>query len=151
MSERQKPRSFADVQARLQPAGEPQAFNQLTFDALTPPEQQELEIENCLVIQPPHMKKVDGSQEWGCTVAYQRDLWHLEEYGTVVLHAQQNAKLAAGLKLKVNDFIKVRGIPWTQEVTLQNGQTHTVNHLIVQDIQVMPPAPRMPTSPKRKS
>jgi hypothetical protein len=96
-------------------------------------------------IKPPHIKKVNGGHEWGCTVEYQRDLWHQEEYGVFVLHASQTADLAAGLKLKQRDLIKVRGISWVQEVTLRGGRVHEVQHMNVQDIEVMKRAPRMPT------
>lgn len=142
-SERKKLVSFADV--RVEPDPGMQGFNQLTFDALSSPEQEMREIENLLIIKPPHIKKVNGGHEWGCTVEYQRDLWHQEEYGVFVLHASQTADLAAGLKLKQRDLIKVRGVPWTQEVTLRGGRVHEVQHINVQDIEVMKRAPRVST------
>jgi hypothetical protein len=52
-SERKKLVSFADVAAGIEPDPGMQGFNQLTFDALSSPEQETREIENLLIINSP--------------------------------------------------------------------------------------------------
>jgi hypothetical protein len=142
VSERKRPRSFADVALHaVAPSGDTQEFNQLTFEGVEV-EKKEVEIDNCKIVKQPALRKAESSSVWGCTVEYQQDLWHQEDYGSFVLHAQQNAEKAAALKLKVNDIILVQGVPWTQHITLRGGNMKTINHINVTDIEIVSRAPR---------
>ena len=150
VSERKRPRSFADVAPRLvAPSGDTQEFNQLTFEGVEV-EKKEVEIDNCKVIKQPHYKHSADGASWSSTVEYQRDLWHQEELGSFILHATQNAEKAQALKLKLNDSILVRGVPWDQHVTLRGCKVKTINHINVTDIEIISRAPRQPTARRRQ-
>jgi len=140
--ERKKPRSFADVSPRLlTPSSDGPGYNQLTFEGVEA-ERQEVEIENLQIIKQPLTRKTEHGSVWGCTVEHQQDLWHQEDLGVFVLHASTNAEMAQALKLRVNDLLLVRGVPWTQRITLRGGNVQTINHLNVTDIHVLSRAPR---------
>src|SRR5437764_1173658 len=103
--ERKKLISFADVAPRLVAASsDGQGYNQLTFEGVET-ETQEIEIENLQIIKQPTSRKTETGSVWGCTVAYQKDLWHQEDFGVFVLHASTNAETAQALKLKLNDVL----------------------------------------------
>src|SRR5205823_4292385 len=118
-SERKKRvQSFADVADQTPPLSADVAYNQLGFEGLDSGETKEITIENLAVSKLPLVKKVDNRIEWSCSVSYQPDLWHQEEYSELVLHALHNADAAIALRLKLNDLIKVTGVPWEQRIEL---------------------------------
>src|SRR5437588_4621969 len=122
VNERKKLRSFADVAHRAgMPAADVQGYNQLGFEGLGSSEHQEVTIENLQVLKLPQVKKVQDRYEWSCTVSYQRDLWHQEDYSELVLHAMHNADAAITLRIKPNDVLAVRGIAWEQLVHFRGG------------------------------
>jgi hypothetical protein len=143
-SERKQPvRSFADVRLLTGvPPSDVQEYDQLSFDGLERAEEKEVEIDNCKVTKSPVYKKVGDGATWNCTVEYQMDLWHQEDFGGFMLHASQNAETASALKLKLGDMVLVRGVPWIQHITLRGGKVQTVHHLNVTDIQIISRAPR---------
>jgi hypothetical protein len=144
VTERKQPvRSFADVRLLTgMPESDVQEYDQMTFDSVDKAAEKELEVDNCKVTKTPVYKKVGDSASWNCTVEYQRDLWHQEDFSAFMLHASQNADTASALKLKLNDLVLVRGIPWIQHITLRGGRVQTVHHLNVTDIQIISRAPR---------
>jgi len=142
--------SFADVAVVSGvPESDVQGYDQLTFETVGV-EKQETEIDNCKITKQPHIKHSADGTSWSCTVEYQQDLWHQEDLGSFVLHAQQNAEKAQALKLKVNDLVLVRGVPWVQHITLRGGRVQTINHINVTDIHVITRAPRQPTIRRRQ-
>jgi len=148
--ERKKPLSFADVAPRLV-ASSPAVpgYNQMTFEGVET-ETQEVEIDNCKVTKQPTSRKTESGSVWGCTVEYQQDLWHQEDFGVFVLHASTNAEIAYALKLKVNDLLLVRGVPWIQRITLRGGNVQTINHMNVTDIHIISRAPRVTGTRRRQ-
>jgi hypothetical protein len=141
--ERKTPRSFADVAPRLvaPPASDMQEYDQLTFEGVET-QTKEIEIDNLQITKQPTTRKTETGSVWGCTVAYQQDLWHQEDFGVFVLHASHHAETAQALKLKVNDLLLVRGVPWTQRITLRGGNVQTIHHINVTDIHIISRAPR---------
>src|SRR5207245_535597 len=81
-SERKKRvRSFADVADRSGiPQADVQGYNQLGFEELDTGENKEVTIENLEVTKLPQVKKVQDRIAWSCSVTYQPDLWHQEDY-----------------------------------------------------------------------
>jgi hypothetical protein len=150
-SERKPHTSFADVAMYpLAPSSDVQGYDQLNFEGIGATEQQEIAIDNCKVTKQPHYKHSADGASWGTTVEYQRDLWHQENLGSFVLHATQNAEKAHTLKLKVNDLLLVRGVPWIQHISLRGGKVQTINHINVTDIEIISRAPRQPTARRRQ-
>src|SRR5712691_11290195 len=141
--ERKTPRSFADVSLHsvAPPASDVQEYDQLTFEGVET-KTKEIEIDNLKITKQPISRKTETGSVWGCTVEYQQDLWHQEDLGVFVLHASTNAEAAQALKLRVNDLLLVRGVPWTQRITLRGGNVRTINHLNVTDIQIISRAQR---------
>src|SRR5436309_2418335 len=91
VTERKKLLSFADVADRTAPpSSDVQGYDQLNFEGLATEEKKEVTIENLAVTKLPQVKKMKDRFEWSCTVSYQRDLWHQEDYGELVLHALHN-------------------------------------------------------------
>ena len=141
-SERKKLLSFADVANRSGlPSSDVQGYDQLGFEGLDHAEKQEVTIENLQVVKLPQVKKIGGSYEWSCSVSYKVDLWHQEDYGEFVLHALHNADAAIALRIKTNDLLSVRGIPWEQQINLRGGKRKTIHHLNVTDLVILKRAP----------
>lgn len=140
--ERKKLLSFADVVNRFGvPASDVQGYDQLGFEGLDSLEHQEVTVENLQVLKLPLVKKVQDRYEWSCTVAYQRDLWHQEDYSEFVLHAMHNADAAIALRIKPNDLLSVRGVTWEQQVHFRGGTVKTMHHLNVTDLVIQKRAP----------
>src|ERR1700694_1575280 len=101
--ERKQDHSLADVanHARL-PSSDVQGYDQLGFEGLDYAEKPEVTIENLSVVKLPQGKKIEGRSECSCTVSYQQDLWHQEDYGEFVLHALHHADAAIALRIKPN-------------------------------------------------
>ena|SRR5947209_8005348 len=142
LHERKQRVSFADVanHARL-PSSDVQEFNQLGFEGLDRAEHQEVTIENLQVLKLPQVKKIGGSIEWSCSVVYEVDLWHQEDYGEFVLHALHNADTAIALRVKPHDLLSVRGVAWEQHIDLRGGKRKTIHHLNVTDLVMLKRAP----------
>jgi hypothetical protein len=150
VNERKKLRSFADVAHRSGvPAADVQGYDQLGFEGLDCAEQQEVTIENLQVVKLPQVKKVQDRYEWSCSVSYQRDLWHQEDYSQFVLHAMHNADAAIALRIKPHDLVQVTGVPWDQKVELRRGTVNTIHHLNVTDMAIMKRAPALPARRKQ--
>src|SRR2546421_1599917 len=127
VSERKKQiRSFADVADRVGLPSSDVAYNQLGFEGLESVESKEVTIENLQVAKLPLVKKGDNRIEWSCSVSYQPDLWHQEDYGELVLHALHNADAAIALRLKPHDLVQVTGVPWDQRIELRRGTVKTI-------------------------
>ena len=142
VNERKKLRSFADIANRSGvPAADVQGYDQLGFEGLVSEEHQEVMIENLQVVKLPQVKKVRDRYEWSCSVSYQQDLWHQEDYGEFVLHALHNADAALALRIKTNDLLSVRGIAWDQRIDLRGGTRKTIHHLNVTDLVILKRAP----------
>jgi hypothetical protein len=140
--ERKQYRSLADVANHSGvPAADVQGYNQLGFEGLDRAENQEVAIENLQVVKLPQVKKVRDRYEWSCSVVYQQDLWHQEDYGEFVLHALHNADAALALRIKTNDLLSVRGVRWEQQVHLRGGTRKTIHHLNVTDVVILKRAP----------
>ena len=148
-SERKKLLSFADVADRSPIPDSDVAYNQLGFEGLETAESKEVTIENLEVSKLPQVKKVQNSGvEWTCSVSYQRDLWHQEDYSDFLLHALHNADRAIALRLKLRDVVQVTGVPWDQKVELRGGKEKIIHHLNVTDMMIMKRAPAQ--SPTRR-
>lgn len=133
--------SFADVAGRVSPpSSDVQELSQLRFEGLGTAEK-EVTIENLQVMKLPQVKKVHDSIEWSCSVSYQPDLWHQEDYGYLMLHALHNADAAIALRLKAGDLLHVRGVPWVQRLELRGGKVTIMHHLNVTDMVIMKRAP----------
>ena len=145
VNERKKRISFADVAnySRL-PSSDVQGYNQLGFEGLASEEHQEVTIENLRVSKLPQVKKVLDRYEWSCSVVYQQDLWHQEDYTDFVLHALHNADAAIALRIKTNDLLSVRGVGWEQHVDLRGGKRKTIHHLNITDLVIQKRAPGKP-------
>ena len=140
--ERKKLVSLADVANRSGvPSSDVQGYDQLGFEGLDRAEKQEVTIENLQVVKLPQVKKIGGSYEWSCSVVYQQDLWHQEDYGEFVLHALHNADAALALRIKTNDLLSVRGVRWDQRIDLHSGKRKTIHHLNVTDLVILKRAP----------
>jgi len=152
VNERKQYHSFADVADRVGlPASDVQGYNQLGFEGLDRAEKQEVTIENLSVVKLPQVKKSGGSYEWSCSVSYQQDLWHQEDYGEFVLHALHNADAAIALRVKTHDLLSVRGVAWEQQVQLRSGKGKTIYHLNVTDLVIQKRAPGKPASRRQKA
>ncbi len=138
MSERKKLLSFADVAERSgMPSSDVQGFHQPRLEGVDSDEKKEIIIENLVVTRPPQIKKTGLGCEWSCSVSYQQDLWHQENYTDLLLHAARNADTAIALRLKPRDLVQVTGVPWDQQVALRGGKVKTLHHLNVTDIVIM--------------
>lgn len=140
VTERKKLLSFADVADRTAPPAEV-GYTQLGFEGVEREATKEITVENLKVLKLPQVKKRDDRYEWSCTVSYQLDLWHQEDYGEFVLHALSNADAAIALRLKVNDLLHVRGVAWDQQVEMRSGKVKTLHHLNVTNMTIMKRAP----------
>ena len=147
VNERKKLRSFADVAHRSGvPVADVQGYDQLGFEGLDSLEHQEVTVENLQVVKLPQVKKVQDRYEWSCSVSYQPDLWHQEDYTDFVLHALHNADAAIALRIKPHDLLSVRGVGWEQHVDLRGGTRKTIHHLNVTDLVIQKRAPGKPAS-----
>ena len=150
VNERKQYRSLADVAHRSGvPAADVQGYDQLGFEGLDHAEKQEVAIENLQVVKLPQVKKVRDRYEWSCSVTYQQDLWHQEDYGEFVLHALHNADAALALRIKTNDLLSVRGVAWDQHIDLRGGKSKIIHHLNVTDLVILTRAP-VQTASRRK-
>ena len=147
LHERKQRVSFADVANHARrPSSDVQGYDQLGFEGLDHEENQEVTIENLHVVKLPQVKKIGGSVEWSCSVSYQQDLWHQEDYGEFVLHALHNADAAIALHVKPNDLLSVRGVAWEQQLHLRGATVKTMHHLNVTDLVILKRAPGKPAS-----
>ena len=148
--ERKQYRSFADVANHSSlPSSDVQGYDQLGFEGLDHEEKQEVAIENLQVVKLPQVKKIGGSYEWSCSVSYQQDLWHQEDYGEFVLHALHNADAALALRIKTNDLLSARGVRWDQHIDLRGGKRKTIHHLNVTNLVILKRAP-VQSAPRRQ-
>jgi hypothetical protein len=117
-------------------------FQQMTFEAMEDLVQPEIILDRCLVTsQPTYTKKGKGYQ-WDCIVRTLPDLFNQEQNETYHLHAATSAKEASKKRVQPGDILLLRGIPYSQELPLQSGETQTINHLTVSEITVLARAPR---------
>ena len=136
--ERKKLVSFADVANRSGvPSSDVQGYDQLGFEGLATEENKEVTIENLEVTKLPQVKKIKDRFEWSCSVVYQPDLWHQEEYSELVLHTMHNTDAALALRLKPRDLVQVTGVAWDQRIDLRGGKRKIIHHLNVTDLVIL--------------
>ncbi len=109
------------------------------MEDLTPPE---ITLERCVITAQPSYTKKGKGYLWDCIVQALPDLFNQEQHDTYHLHAATYAKEANKQHVQPGDVVRLTGIPSTQEITLQGGQTHTINHLTVSEVKVISRAPR---------
>lgn len=119
-----------------------EAFIQPALEGLETETASETILENCMVTTRPLYKKHGQGMLWECSVYAPPDIFNQERDMRYQLHTTTYAQEAQGKHLKPGDVVTLRGITWTQELTLQSGETTIINHLTVSHIAVGSRAPR---------
>lgn len=117
-------------------------YHQLTFAAMEAFTPEVITLERCQVTTPPTYSKKGNGYLWDCVVQVLPDLFNQEQNGTYHLHAATYAKEANRKRVQPGDILLLRGIPSTQELPLQSGETQTITHLALSEITVLSRAPR---------
>jgi hypothetical protein len=117
-------------------------YQQLTFGEWEAAPVAEITLDRCIITaQPTYSKKGKGFL-WDCVVQALPDLFNQDENTVYHLHATAFAKEANKRHLQPGDVVQLMGIPSTQELTLQGGETQIIHHLHISALTVLSRAPR---------
>jgi len=121
---------------------EPPAYSQLPLEGLEAPEPAEATFDNCVIVSRPQYTKSGKTAQWQCGIHAPPDMFHQYRDEFIVARATVNARFAHSLRLMPGDRVNITGQLSQQELSLESGETKTVNHLIVSDIVVIEKAAR---------
>ncbi len=122
--------------------GQEQQYSQLHFEAWEDHPTPEMTLDYCIVTTQPTYAKNGKGYVWDCAIYAPPDLLNQDRNETYHLHASNYAQEANKKRLKPGDVVLLTGVPWTQDIVLQGGETQTLNHLTVSEIVVVSRAAR---------
>src|SRR5260370_30499862 len=123
-------------------SSEPPAYSQLSLEGLDAPEPIEATFDNCVIVSRPQYTKSGKTAQWQCGIHAPPDMFHQDRDEFIVARATVNARFAHSLCLMPGDRVNITGHLSQQELSLESGETKTVNHLIVTGIVVVEKAVR---------
>jgi len=134
---------LAYIVGKLEHEPSEQAYQQLPFGEWEQQPIEEITLDHCIVTSPPTYTKNGKGYLWECIVFAPPDLFHQQQNDTYHLHASAYAKEAHKKRLQPGDVVLLTGTPtYTQEVTLQSGDTQIINHLNVSALTIQTRAQR---------
>src|SRR5258708_7476039 len=117
-------------------------YSQLPLEGLEAPEPIEATFDNCVIVSRPQYTKSGKTAQWQCGIHAPPDMFHQDRDEFIVARATVNARFANSLRLMPGDRVNITGQLSRQELSLESGETKTVNHLIVSGIVVIEKAVR---------
>jgi hypothetical protein len=122
---------------REQEPGHEADYTQMTFAEWEAQPTEEITLDHCIVTALPTYTRNGKGYTWDCSVHVPPDLFNQERNDMYQVHAGTYAKEAHKKKVRPGDVVMLTGTPYTQEITLQGGETQTINHLTVSAITVL--------------
>jgi hypothetical protein len=117
-------------------------YQQQTLTGLEEETYEETILEHCIVESLPMYRKNGRGYEWDCAVYCPPDIFHQERNEYYQAHAKTFAKEAHKKHLRPGDAVLLKGQVFQQTIETMKGETKTINHISVSDMEVISRAKR---------
>ena len=126
---------------------ERETYTQPTLEGLHERETNEIELENCLVLDAPHYKATEKHKEWKCAIHAQPSIFQ-PDIDTLYTATATNetASQAQKKSLKPGDRVIMKGVPSTQTIEYTNGTTETLHKIALTAIHIISREKRVSTT-----